>query len=731
MTKLIYLGMLLLVAAPLLLQAQSAKEWMRRADYYLDRAQYDKALTALQEVQNRKEDTKGLAFKLGRSYFEEEQYQAAARAFAQHLAQSKDPIVETYHYLARCAHLQGKYGAALIYYKDYLRLSETEAPLREITKVQLQRCAAARYLTERRPIVVSNLGAPINTKADEWAPIFHPQQSNRLYYASNRYPVVGGRRNADMEIDNEKGRLRYDIFQSNLEKGNWTAGTPLSERYNTAFHDIPISFLEDGYELVLYRGENLDEGTLIKDNFDDDSVSFAFRVSAPLQSATNWDGDFYLVHDSLLLFASERSGGYGGKDLYYSLKQADKWQMPQNLGPQVNGPLDERSPFLTKNGKQLFFSSNRIQSLGGYDLFQSTFSDSSLQWLAPEHLGQPLNSPADELFYRIYDDGLQGLFVSNRAGGQGGFDFYQSYYRRPLAAQTDTTGQLFVQTLTAEEKPAQKVNPFSIEEVRSKLEPERQRKGANSAPHYVLGPIFYDAATGDMATSQKTLRQLASLLKAYPEAKVLLTAHSDNVGPLYNNLFLSIKQAETLQRRLIQNGAEAEQILMRGMGPNYPIAKNEGFGGAPNPAGQSMNRRITFELYELPEEVGLRLEEPVVSEVMQAKDAQRLPLLDAGLSFRIELTEANTLLRHPLLESSEHVLTEQRPNEQQVRYLMGWSKSWKGILFSLSEAKKAGFENARPIPYYNGRRLSRKEALALAEEKTDLLDYLEFVQELE
>lgn len=724
--------MLLFISVPLLLNGQSAKEWMRRADYYLARAQYNKALEALQEVQRRKDDVKGLALKLGQAYFEEEDYQAAARAFTQHLAQPKDSQPIAYYYLARCAHLQGKYGAALVYYKNYLIQSEAEDPLRAVAKLQLRRCASARYLKERRPILVSNLGPPLNTNSDEWAPIFHPQQKNRLYYASNRYPVTGGKRDANMKIDNERGQLRYDIFRSNLEKGNWTEGVTLSQRYNTAFHDIPSSFSADGYELFFYRGKNLDEGTLVVDNFDEDSSSFAFRVSGPLQSVSAWDGDLYFVHDSLVLFASERAGGYGGKDLYYSLQEKGLWQKPQNLGPKINGPFDERSPFLTKNGRQLFFSSNRIESLGGYDLFEASFSDSSMQWAAPQHLGQPLNSPADELFYRVFEDGLQGIFVSNRAGGQGGYDFYQSYYRRPLAAQIDTKQQYFTQLLGNKEKAAtETVVELSLEEVRKELTPEQQRTGATSAPHYVLGPIFYDAATGDMATSQKTIRQLTSLLKAYPEAKVLLSAHSDNIGPLYNSLFLSVKQAETLKQRLVEKGVRADQIIMNGMGPNYPMAKNEGFGGASNPAGQAMNRRITLKLYELPEEVGLRLEQPVVSEVMQVQDAQALSFLHTGLSFRVELIEASTLLRHPLLETAKHVLTEQLPGEQQVRYLIGWSKNWKGILFPLTEAKKAGFKEARPIAYYNGRRLNKKQALVLAEEESDLLDYLEFIEAFE
>lgn len=713
------------------LSAQSTKEWMRRADYYMARSQYDKALVALQEVQLRNKNLKGLRFKLGKSHFERGNYTEAAQAFAQHLSQSKSPQAMAHYYLARCSHLQAKYQAALLYYKNYLREAEIDAPFRAIAKMQLQRCASATYFTESRPIVVSNLGAPLNTDADEWAPTFPPLQSNRLYYASNRYPVTGGRRDAQMAIDNEKGQLRFDIFQAQLEKGNWTAGKPLPPRYNTPFHDLPLSFADEGYGLILYRGENLNEGTLMLDNFDGDSSSLAVPVAAPLQSDAYWDGDFYLVSDSLMLLSSAREGGFGGKDLYYAVKAGETWEPPVNLGPTINGPQDERSPFLSKDGKTLFYSSNRIEGLGGFDLFQAVYSDSTARWNAPEHLGLPLNSPADELFYRLMDDGLQGIFVSNRPGGQGGFDFYQSYYRRPLAAQTQKQAPLFIQEKEASPDEAPATETLSAEDVLVELQPELARQGSNSAPHYSLGPIFYDAATGDMSTSQRTVGQLGSLLKAYPEVKVLITGHSDNVGPLYNNLFLSVKQAETLQNQLLKQGAKTEQFLLRGMGPNYPIAKNEGFGGAPNPAGQAMNRRLRLQLFGLPEEVGLSLEEPVVSEVMQVADADRLPLLDAGLSFRIELTQASSLLRHPLLQSAEHVLTEQLPKEQQVRYLMGWSKSWREILFPLGQAKQAGFDKARPVAYYNGRRISKKQALALATKESDLLDYLEYLQALD
>jgi outer membrane protein OmpA-like peptidoglycan-associated protein len=112
-----------------------------------------------------------------------------------------------------------------------------------------------------------------------------------------------------------------------------------------------------------------------------------------------------------LYFASDKPGGFGGSDLYYSLWSGGRWEDPVNLGPVINTKGNESYPFIDPAG-ELFFSSDGHPGLGGKDIFFSVYSDTA--WLEPVHLDPPINSKYDD--FGIVTDTLmnEGYFSSNR-----------------------------------------------------------------------------------------------------------------------------------------------------------------------------------------------------------------------------------------------------------------------------------------------------------------------------
>ncbi len=134
------------------------------------------------------------------------------------------------------------------------------------------------------------------------------------------------------------------------------------------------------------------------------------EVNSPEQDIDPW------VHeDYLMFFSSNRPGGYGGYDLYYSLFSSGKWQAPVNFGPGVNSSGNECAPFLDWDGKTLFFCSDGYNSLGGSDLYKVVILDSGLQKVSlPENLGAPINSAFNELrFYHSKNSNL-AMLISDR-----------------------------------------------------------------------------------------------------------------------------------------------------------------------------------------------------------------------------------------------------------------------------------------------------------------------------
>ena len=122
-----------------------------------------------------------------------------------------------------------------------------------------------------------------------------------------------------------------------------------------------------------------------------------------------------------MIFASDRPGGYGGYDLYYTEYGADGWSAPVNLGPDVNSGSDELACFWGPDGL-IAFASNRPGGLGGLDLY--TLDASAPVWRAPRHLGLPFSTESDDTYFAYDRQTRRGVLASNRPGGRGGFDVY-------------------------------------------------------------------------------------------------------------------------------------------------------------------------------------------------------------------------------------------------------------------------------------------------------------------
>jgi hypothetical protein len=122
-----------------------------------------------------------------------------------------------------------------------------------------------------------------------------------------------------------------------------------------------------------------------------------------------------------LYFASNMDGGYGGFDMYVSyLQENDSWSTPQNLGPRINTPGNEISPFF--DGQFLYFSSDWHPGYGGLDVFRADFDYES--WVDPVNLGKEINSTHDDFGFVYFDKMGKGFLISDRPGGKGHEDIY-------------------------------------------------------------------------------------------------------------------------------------------------------------------------------------------------------------------------------------------------------------------------------------------------------------------
>ncbi len=134
-------------------------------------------------------------------------------------------------------------------------------------------------------------------------------------------------------------------------------------------------------------------------------------------------GDAFVSTDGeTLYFCSDRPGGSGGTDLWFSRHVGDSWGAPTNLGPGVNSEHDESGPCVTADGLTLYFSSDRPGGRGNADVWVSRYAESA--WTAPKNLGPEVNSPGVDRDPQVTSDGRRMLFTGIRSGGAGMSDIW-------------------------------------------------------------------------------------------------------------------------------------------------------------------------------------------------------------------------------------------------------------------------------------------------------------------
>lgn len=276
---------------------------------------------------------------------------------------------------------------------------------------------------------VQNLGSPINTEQSEYFP-FLTNDENLLFFT----------RQADPRSDE-------NLFISYRDTSYWTSGKFIDSTFNTPFNEGMATLTRDERQLFFTACQRPDIGgtcDILKANINRDSI---FSI-APLKGWLNsdgWESQACISCDgSTIYFASNRSEGLGSSDIYVSFLQTDRtWSPPKNIGPQINTPLDEESPFISDDGQTLFFSSTGHLGMGEQDLFYSRV-DSLGNWGPAINLGPPINTAYRELGFFLSSDGKTGYFSSDRPEGAGRMDIYRFILSQELSARYMTYVEGFV-----------------------------------------------------------------------------------------------------------------------------------------------------------------------------------------------------------------------------------------------------------------------------------------------
>lgn len=221
----------------------------------------------------------------------------------------------------------------------------------------------------------------------------------------------------------------YDaVMFSKLVNGKWTAPVNITPELQSD-GDFYISCLSaDGKLLFLSKDDHVTSDIYVS-SYDGNTWSKTVKLNKNINTKY-WESHGFISEDGMeLVFASDRPGGFGGLDLYISRKVNGDWGPAVNIGPQINTEFNEDRPFLINNGKTLFFSSQGHENMGGYDLFRSDLQSNGL-WSEPKNLGYPINTPDDDIFFMPVGDGKSGYYSKfKETGGYGKEDIYKVTFK--------------------------------------------------------------------------------------------------------------------------------------------------------------------------------------------------------------------------------------------------------------------------------------------------------------
>ena len=192
----------------------------------------------------------------------------------------------------------------------------------------------------------------------------------------------------------------------------------------------------------------------------------------------------YVAEGNVLYYASYGKKGVTGLDIYRAKQLDGNWGEVQSIGDGINTPYDDAYPYISGDGRTLYFSSKGHNSMGGYDVFSSSFSLSSFDWTACENLNFPTNTPFDDLFYVPDTSGTKAYFSSDRQSVDG--EIYVYHIGLDFSAEEQDFSKIFREGGDATDVAkllkdiAELKTNIKIEDYKKKIEVEKEKEIAKA-----------------------------------------------------------------------------------------------------------------------------------------------------------------------------------------------------------------------------------------------------------
>ncbi|MBS1634859.1 MAG: OmpA family protein [Bacteroidetes bacterium] len=523
------------------------------------------------------------------------------------------------------------YDAELYQAKEMIRYAKMEAELK-------------KKVVPFDPKVVKGVSTPY----DEYLAFISPD--DKFCFFTRVVPV----KKMDKVYESDRMREAFMVAERD-NTGAFNAGDEMPPPFNTTADNqggctITIDNKHLYFAMMVDEGGGRNCDIYVSDNINDEWKPI--KKLANVNDPVYWDSQPTVSADgNTIYFASDRPGGYGGIDIWYTRRDpaTGNWSVPKNAGPKINTAGDEKTPFIHSDSETLYFSSGPNKSaaghygFGGYDIFYIRKNDKG-EWLDAENIGYPINTEADDTGFFVSTDSKTGYFFSYSEGklqnkGIGRYDLFSFELYKEARPQETTFlsgevkdkfgnviegGKVEVMNTVTKEKTLAVVDSaagkfmvavnlkkkddllitiqkdgysfnsqvVSVKEATFDKKPKPvalQIDETTPGSSFVINNIYYNTNSADLKKeSFVVLEAFADYLKSNPNIRIEIQGHTDNVGSASANEALSANRAYTVKSFLEEKGIDGKRITAKGYGAGKPIAPNT------TEEGKAKNRRTEF-----------------------------------------------------------------------------------------------------------------------------------------
>ncbi|MFN0031594.1 MAG: hypothetical protein ACKVOR_05490 [Flavobacteriales bacterium] len=405
-----------------------------QANLEMEEKQWVTSISSWKKILESQPNNANVNYKIGYCYLQTANSKAEAlqyleAAAVQKLSKNYDPTdpfekkapVTMLYWLGKAQAINLKLDDAILSFQTLQKKVGKKHLLFNEAQHEIDMCEEAkRQMANPKNYIITNVGPVVNRETNEYSPVLSLDESTMFFTTRRERPDT----TLEQFTDIDTGEFKEDVYASyKNEEGLWGDPEFLGIELNSDDHDATISVSPDGQTLFVYR-DKLGDGRLYESKLVGETWTTPIMLGSDINTPA-WETHATISADgNTLFFVSDRPGGIGKRDIYKCVKLPNgEWSKSLNLGTTVNTLYDEDAPFLTADGKTLYFASRGHNTMGDFDIFRSKLGEDG-EWSTPENMGYPLNTVDTDVFFVPMADGRRAYYSSSKDGGYGLRDIY-------------------------------------------------------------------------------------------------------------------------------------------------------------------------------------------------------------------------------------------------------------------------------------------------------------------